>query len=466
MLMSDIKIMIVDDEEIILESVKDFLSEYCINTFIDPTEALKELKSHYYDIVIADYRMPNLSGLDLLLEAKKANSYFYGILLTAYAEKKLLEDFINRNLIKKVIEKPLKLPLIKRNIDEAIVECKKNQDREIEIQKLKSYYENAFDDSLFMNKEIIGVNSGLKDVFITVKKVASINENILITGETGTGKELIARTIHCLSSRREKSFVKINCGAIPDSLIESELFGHNKGAYTGAYTDKKGKIELANGGTLFLDEIAELKLELQTKLLHVIQDKTVERVGGNKVIKVDFRLIAATNKDLPTQIRKKLFRQDLYYRINTVPLHLPSLRERIDDLPLLIDYFINLYSKEIGKKHVSIDQKAVERLKTYSWPGNIRELENVLKRVLILLDDNTQVIKRETFDYLFTPYTKTEYTIEKAIKQICRSIIQKKKNLKSIEKNILTSILEHFNGNVGEAVRNTAIPKDRFYRNK
>jgi DNA-binding NtrC family response regulator len=464
--MSDIKIMLVDDEEIILESIKDFLSEYNITAYPDAREALKELKNHYYDIVIADYRMPELTGLDLLIEAKKSNAYFYGILLTAYAEKKLLEEFINLNLIKKVIEKPLNLTLIKKNIDEAIADCQKEQKHRLELQQLKSYYENAFGNYPYLSKEIIGIDSGLKDVFITVKKVAVLNENVILTGETGTGKELIARTIHSLSPRRAMPFIRINCGAIPDNLMESELFGYKKGAFTGADTDKIGKIELAHGGTLFLDEIAELKTELQTRFLHVLQDKEVERLGSNRAKKVDFRLIAATNKELQVQIKKKLFREDLYYRISTVPIHIPPLRERIEDLPLFITYFIEFFCQEMGKKRIKIDGKAIEKLKSYSWPGNIRELENVIKRAIILTSEEDILIGEQTFYYLFSQQGEKEDTLKAAIKEICESIIQKKEDLKSVEKYILSSILTYFHGNIQEAVRSTLIPKDRFYRNR
>jgi DNA-binding NtrC family response regulator len=464
--MKNYRIMAVDDEKIILESIKDYLYEFNVNTFIDSRQALDELKNNYYDIIIVDYKMPEVSGLELLIESRKSNSYFYGILLTAYADKELLEEFINQNLIKKIIEKPLKLSILKKLITDAIKDCKKKREEEEEVNKFKAYYENILAESNYLNRKIIGMETSLRPVFEKIIHTAKTNENILITGETGTGKEIIARAVHSMSKRKDKPFVKINCGAIPEHLIESELFGYCKGAFTGASSDKSGKIELANSGTLFLDEIGELKPDMQTRLLHVIQDKQLERLGSNKVIDVDFRLVSATNKNLKDFVHKNLFREDLFYRIETIPIQIPPLRERLNDLNSLIKYFLEIFSKELNKKNIAIDSEAVEKLKEYSWPGNIRELENVIKRAIILLPDNQYVIHEDQFFYLSLSRKENNNNFNDLIDQISKLIINKKHSLKETEKLILNSILDNFNGNVMDAVRNTNIAKNKFYRNR
>lgn len=462
--MSDYKIMAIDDEEIILDCIKDFFEEYDIKTFQNPLDAKIELNNNYYDIVISDYKMPGLNGLELLLEGKKNKAYHYGILLTAYAEKQLLEDFINKDLIKKVLEKPLNLELLKEVVDAAILECKQKNEQEAEILNIKTLYNTALDELNINQSKIIGINGGLKKVYQQVEMITDIDENVLLLGETGAGKDIIARTIHTLSKRKNKSFIKINCGALPENLIESELFGYNKGAFSGAYQDKPGKIELANQGTLFFDEIGELRLDLQTRLLHVIQDKVVERLGSNKVVSVDFRLVCATNKNLEDLVKKGLFREDLYYRISTFPIHIPALRERVMDLNELIGFLIDKYSKELGLKSINISKNALQMLKEYSWPGNIRELENVIKRAIILLGKGNNIIEADSFKYLFYSGAESRHDLNFAINIISGEVIENKSNLKNIEKKILSTILSCFDGKIMEAVRQTGIPKDRFYR--
>jgi two-component system response regulator AtoC len=457
------KIMAIDDEEVILESIKDYFDNLDVSTFNNPLNAMNELKNNFYDIIIADYKMPDLNGLEFLLEAKKGKSYNFGILLTAFAEKDLLEQFINKDLIRKVIEKPLKLEILKQAVDEALFECKKINDKENEIIKLNSLYKYALEEFNLDFNNIVGLNTGLKEIFNKIQKIAAVNESVLITGETGTGKEIIAKSIHLLSKRKDSPFIKINCGAIPDELLESELFGYNKGAFTSANSNKPGKIELANNGTLFLDEIGELKPECQTKLLHVIQEKKLERLGSNSSIDIDFRLICATNQDLTSAIKEKRFRQDLYYRINTVNLTLPPLRDRIDDIPLFVENMADRYCREIGIKKIKVHEKAVKKLKSYSWPGNIRELENVIKRAILLNQDDTE-LNENVFDYLFYDELDKKAEIDDAINVIINKIINEKKDLNSIEKEILSTLLSNYNGNVMEAVKISGIPKDRFYR--
>ncbi len=232
---------------------------------------------------------------------------------------------------------------------------------------------------------IVGTSDAILNLIEVIKKVANTDTTVLITGESGTGKSMIAKAIHSLSPRRDKSFITINCAAIPESLLEAELFGYEKGAFTGAYTSKKGKFELANGGTIFLDEIGDMPLSLQAKILRVIQDKEIERLGSEKVIKVDVRIIAATNKDLEKLVKEGKFREDLYYRLNVVPIHVPPLRERKEDIPLLVEHFLEKFNKKYNKK-VKISPNAMAMLMEYDWPGNVRELENTIERLVIMND--------------------------------------------------------------------------------
>ncbi|MGI9533523.1 MAG: sigma-54 interaction domain-containing protein, partial [Thermodesulfobacteriota bacterium] len=237
-------------------------------------------------------------------------------------------------------------------------------------------------------EEIIGANNSLKEVINKVKMVANTDATVLIRGETGTGKEIISRCIHDLSERKERSLIKVNCPAIPSSLIESELFGHEKGAFTGALIKKIGKFELANGGTIFLDELGDLPFDAQAKLLRFLQEREFERVGGNETYKVDVRVIAATNRNLEEAVKEGKFRSDLFYRLNVFPIEVPPLRERVEDIPALGNYFMNKYSKRIGKLIDCISEETIKKLMEYSWPGNIRELENIIERAVILCTED------------------------------------------------------------------------------
>jgi len=380
-----IKILAVDDEPGILFSIEGICSDYKVISFEHPRDALSYLKDEAFDIIIVDYKMPALNGLDFLIEANKIRENCYTILLTAFAEKDILQKSINQNLINKVIEKPINSNDLLTGISEAIIKISESKSKLNEIEFLKESYRELKNERLLYADEIIGINGGLKDVYTKLESVAKHPVNILITGETGTGKELMAQAVHNLSPQFENNFIKINCAAIPDNLMESELFGHVKGAFTDAVKDKPGKIELANNGTLFLDEIGELKLELQAKLLRVLQEKELFRVGSNTVTKVDFRLIAATNKDLSEEISTGNFREDLYYRICTFPIEMPPLRNRLSDLPELIIYFVETICTELNIKTPMIQDNVFTSLKKYHWPGNIRELENAIKRVVIII---------------------------------------------------------------------------------
>jgi len=458
------KVLIVDDEPIIVESIKDYFQHLNIIGFSDPVQALKALNSEFFDVVLVDYRMPGLSGLDLLIEARRLSAYRFGVLLTAYADKELLRQFINQNLIQRVMEKPLDLEELGRVLDDAILESEQSRAAQVEVEELRRDYQKLMADPGSVLSRVVGSNAGIAQSMQRARQFAKTDENILLTGETGTGKELFTRVIHACSRRKNGAFVKINCGAIPESLIESELFGSARGAFSGAYRDRKGKIEEADGGTLFLDEVCELKLELQSRLLHVVQDKTVERVGSNRQIRVDFRLISASNRDLREESKRGRFREDLYFRLATLHLHLPPLRERKEDVPLLVDHFLDVFCMELNRRKPGIDAHVLDLLIGYGWPGNVRELENTIKRALIMTDPQARTLPESAFEGVMTPQERAVGTVDAALDLICEQLQDGPALLDTIEDKILEAVLRRAGGSVMEAVRQSGIPKDRFYR--
>jgi DNA-binding NtrC family response regulator len=370
------RILIIDDEEVMRDTLSDWLGKegYRIETAITSEEALEKIEEKEYNIVIVDLKLPGMDGIQFLEELKKRKKEIPTVMITAYASietavlsmKKGAYDYLAKPfnleelslIVKKIVERQA---LIAENI--------------LLRKKLKEKYSY---------KNIIGRSIKMKRVFELVENVADINSTILIQGESGTGKEVIAQAIHERGTRRNGPFVSVNCAAIPENLLESELFGHEKGAFTGAINSKKGRFELADRGTLFLDEIAEMNLNIQVDLLRVLQSREFRRVGGAKLIKVDVRVIASTNRDLEKEVEKGNFRQDLYYRLNVIPVELPALRERKEDIPLLIEYFFNKYKKKTKRGTKGIAKEAQNILMDYDWPGNVRELENTMERAIVL----------------------------------------------------------------------------------
>jgi transcriptional regulator with PAS, ATPase and Fis domain len=310
---------------------------------------------------------------------------------------------------------------------------------------------------------VVGLEKGLKEIYQNVLDVSKFNINLLITGETGTGKEVVARLVHELSGRTGP-LVTVNCSAIPEALLESELFGYEKGAFTGADKAKKGKIECADFGTLFLDEIGDMNLGLQAKLLRAIQEKEFEPVGGNVKKKIDFRVIAATNNDLPKAIAKKQFREDLYYRLNGMSIALPSLRERKDDIEDFVTFFARKVNKEHGVPLKIFSADAIDFLKSREWPGNVREFQNFITRVCVL-NHETYISQESLIKFMGAAHMKDiDYEHNKALESLCTSVINKKISIDDIENLIINKILQFYNYNIPLAVFNTAIKKDRFYR--
>lgn len=371
-------ILVVEDKESMSKMLKDALESegYRVICARDGMEGLRQLKESRIDLVLTDLKLPGKNGIDILKASKEENQLMPVIVMTAYGSVEAAVAAMKEGAFD-FITKPF-------DLDHLLMLIK----RALETQKLLT--ENILLKEEFVSKlglpRIIGKSEKITDVAQMVQKVAPTKTTVLLLGESGTGKELFARAIHNLSHRRNYPFVPINCAAIPKDLLESELFGHEKGSFTGADAKKLGKFELADGGTVFLDEIGDMDLTLQSKLLRAIEESEIERVGGIKAIKVDVRIIAASNKDLEKAIEDKGFREDLYYRLNVFPIKIPPLKERKEDIPLLVDYFINRYCLEIKTSIKSISKEALDILMNYHWKGNVRELENTIERSIILCD--------------------------------------------------------------------------------
>lgn len=379
------KIVLVDDEKMILDGIQRSLPDYDIMTYDEPKAVLKYLKDTPCDILIVDQKMPDMTGLELLIEAKKIQGYRIGILLSAFVDKDLLEQMINRDLVSHVIDKPATHEKIRSFIEKSIHSIHENEKETERINSEIQYYKNIVLSHInsLGDVNIITQDNNMVDLIKLLDHYADSKANVLITGESGTGKELFAQWIHYKSRRKGKPFIKVNCSAIPDALFESELFGHEKGAFTGAYKAKSGKFELANEGTLFLDEIGDLPLAQQAKLLRILEDKELTRIGGGEPVKIDVRVICATNKDLEKMIKEEKFREDLYFRLNVLKVHIPSLRERNGDILLLSAYYLNKISNDEGGPEKYLDEEASNYIKTLSFQGNIRELKNFIHRLYL-----------------------------------------------------------------------------------
>lgn len=369
------KILVVDDEEIIRESLSFVLKKegYTVEEAENGNAAYDKILADSFDIVITDLEMPGMKGIQLIQEIQRLNIQTAVIIITAYGS---LDTAISalRNGASDYILKPIEF-------DEILIKIKKLfeiKDLLLENRILKKEIQRTYD---FEN--IIGKSPLIKNIYEMIDSVADTDSTVLITGKSGTGKELVARALHYKSKRKGKAFIPVNCGAISENLIESELFGHKRGAFTGAISEKEGFFKASDGGTLFLDEISELPLNMQVKFLRVLQEREFTPVGSTSPINVDIRFIASTNRDLKQEIRNAKFREDLYYRVNVIEINLPSLKEREEDIPILADHFLNKFRKEMNKNIKGIDNEAMRGLVNYEWKGEVRELENVIERAVI-----------------------------------------------------------------------------------
>jgi DNA-binding NtrC family response regulator len=369
--------LIVDDESTIRWSLGEALrdSGYEVVDAEDADSGIKVFQKKSPDLVLLDHKLPDGSGLDVLKDIKGVDPATPVIMMTAYGEVETAVDAM-KNGAYDFILKPYSLDKLKVTISNAF-----------EAHRLKSeltYLKSSTMGKSFFN-QFIGQSPAMSDIFEKIEKIGKSRANtILVTGESGSGKELVARAIHACSYDDPRPFMEINCASVPETLLESELFGHEKGAFTDAKTRKKGLVELAEGGTLFLDEIGEMGITLQSRLLRVLENKTFRRVGGVKDLTVNTRIISATNRDLEQAIDEKIFRQDLYYRLKVIPLHIPPLRERMEDIPLLVGYFVERFNRELGKHVKPVGRDVIETMLRYDWPGNVRELRNVIERAMLL----------------------------------------------------------------------------------
>ncbi len=373
-------ILIVDDEPSILKLITHWVKNqwgYKVKTFTNGTDLLKTFGDEDPDLILLDIMLPDMNGIDILREIKKKNNNIPVIILSAQGSIDVAMESIRLGAYDYFPK-----PIDKNRLEPAIKNAIQNYNL---LKKIKELENNLIKEYSFSN--IVSADKTMQDVFKLMSKVLDNDITVLVSGESGTGKELIARAIHYNGLRKSEAFVVVNCASIPRELLESELFGHEKGSFTGAYQKKIGKFELANGGTLFLDEIGEMEMALQAKILRVIQQKEFERVGGNEIIKTEVRIISATNRDLSEMVKQRKFREDLYYRLNSFPVHIPPLRERKGDIVVLINHFIELFNKKHNKTIKGVEKKTLKLLYDYPWYGNVRELENTIERCVILTDN-------------------------------------------------------------------------------
>ncbi len=370
------RILVVDDEESIREFLEIMLKKegYEVTTAEDGQKGLDLTKKKSFDLIISDLQMPNLTGMEFLKKVKENDPSMLFMMITAFGTTETAVEAMKVGAYD-YITKPFKIDEVRINIANAL----KSKNLEVEVRQLKRVLNQEYS---FQN--LVGNSEIMHKVFDMIKRVSQAPTNILVTGESGTGKEMVAKAIHFNGPLKDNPFVPVNCGAIPESLMESEMFGHKKGSFTGAVSDKTGLFEAANGGTLFLDEIGELPMSIQVKLLRAIQERKIRRVGGIEDTDIEVRIIAATNRDLQKMVHEGTFRQDLYYRLNVINIKSPALRERGDDIDILAKHFLEKCNNKLGKSVTSISDEAMIILKKYNYPGNVRELENIIERTVAL----------------------------------------------------------------------------------
>lgn len=444
------RILIIDDDEIVRRSCEKVLSleGYLTVTAGSGREGLKLLSKKSFDLVLTDLRMPDMDGMEVLKRVKEGWPDIEVIVITGYGTVKSAIEAIRYGAYD-YVEKPFSpeelLNVVRRSLE--------RRNLILENTRLKQEVQ-----ALYRVENIVGTSKAIQRVFNLIATVAPTEGTVLITGESGTGKELIARAIHYNSPRREGPFVVVDCGTIPDNLMEAELFGYTKGAFTGATETQKGLIEVARKGTLFFDEIGDLNLSLQAKLLRLIQEKEFRPVGARELIRADIRIIAATNKDLLLLVKEGTFREDLFYRLNVFPIHIPPLRDRKEDISALADYFLRKYSRESGKKISYISAEAMKELFLYDWPGNIRELENVIHRAVLLCQGDTigpeDIIISKTEDIRIPKNLRELKEIKKKLKA---------RSIESIERSFILDALSRNDWNISRAAQEVGMQRTNFH---
>jgi len=423
------KILVIDDNPDILKLIVDILksNDYEVTAAPGGEAGIRELESDNYAMVLTDLIMPDVSGMEVLDHLIAKSSKTMCIILTGHGSIKSSVEAIKKGAFD-YITKPVSASDILLSVEKAL-KFKSLAEENIRLKKeLRGQYKYT---------NLVGTSRAIKQIFGLIEKVADTDGTVLITGASGTGKELIARALHYNSSRSDKPLVVINCGAVPEALLESELFGHEKGAFTGAHKSRVGRFEMANCGTIFLDEIGEMSPSLQVKLLRVLQEQKFERVGGTKTIHVDLRIVAATNKNLTAAINKEKFREDLYYRLNVIPIKVPGLKQRKSDIPLLIDHFLKKFQKGRKKKITKFSPEVMDAMYAYDWPGNVRELENVVKRFTILCENSVVI-----FNDLPDSIRESSQSIQPVKEVILEKDLNLNEAVQSYEKRIILEALE------------------------
>jgi two-component system response regulator HupR/HoxA len=392
------KILVVDDEQSSLNAINRVLrNDFEVLLSLNGFSALELLRQHTVDVILADQRMPEMSGVSLFEKAMEIQPDAARVMITGYTDIDAIIEAINRGKVFYYISKPWEPEELRLVIQRAAEQTALRRENQRLLEELSAANQRLLAENTLLQQaakrqyhfgNIIGQSPAMKEVFRLMEKVIPTDTTVLILGETGTGKELIARAIHYNGPRKDRLFVAQNCGAMPHNLLESELFGHVKGAFTGATSDKKGLFEIADGGTIFLDEISDTSPAMQQRLLRVLQEGEIHPVGSEKTIKVNVRVISAANRDLQEAIEAGTFRKDLYYRLNVFPIRIPPLRERREDIPLLANHFLVKYGKKIGKENLRISEAAMAKLLSEDYPGNVRQLENMIERAVTLVDDH------------------------------------------------------------------------------
>ncbi len=438
-------ILVVDDEKSMRESLHTVLSRrgYHVETASGGHEAVEKARASTFHLLITDLAMPDMDGIETFRVLKRLHPGLDGIIVTGQATLSSAIEAIRIGVYDYII-KPVEMDIMIRMVERALEHSRLKSENERLHRELGRQYGL---------ESLVGKSARMLEVYGLVHRVAQGTTTVLLRGESGTGKELVARAVHYASSRRNEAFVVVSCAALPETLLESELFGHEKGAFTGALGQKPGLFELADGGTLFLDEIGDLSAATQTKLLRVVQEKEFQRVGGTTPIRVDVRFVSATNRDLEEGVRKGSFREDLYYRINVVPIDLPPLRERREDIPLLAKHFLDKHRGQSGVKHIS--EEAMDLLKRYGWPGNVRELENAVERGIVLCDGDA-LVAGDLPDPLRAP---------PAAEEEARTMegLSLKKAKDRFEASFVKHALERTRGNVSLAARTIGLSRRHFY---
>jgi len=434
------KILVIDDEEKMCKVMKAGLESknLQVNTAHDGESALQLFAQHHHDVVVTDLKMPGMTGLAVLKEVKSKSPETEVILMTAYASAQTAVEAMKEGAYDYII-KPFEMTELRFKIQH-ILEKKKLREENLELKKeLKERYSLS---------NMVGNSGAMQKVYQLVEKVAPSDASVLIRGESGTGKELVAQAIHNLSPRGEQPFVAVNCGALPETLLESELFGYERGAFTGADKRKLGRFEMAGNGTIFLDEIGDITPATQIKLLRVLQTKEISRLGGTETIKVNARTIAATNRNLEEALKQNVFREDLYYRINVFPIFLPPLRDRKEDIPDLVTHFLN----KLNAPSETIDAKAMKLLMEYQWPGNVRELENVIERAQIMAGEGTITVSD------LPPHIRGESAMPISLDEEDENL-----TIEEMEKRMIRRALAKAEGNKSLAAKMLGITRRRLY---